>query len=73
METHTEDMAQLSGIREALTQQGQIIRLIDKNPNIPADEKRQLIDTLYYRMIELSQEGNAALRQIDEAVHATTP
>src|SRR6185295_16435118 len=62
MHAHQEDMAQLSDIRGALTQQSQIIRMIYKNPQITPDEKRQLIDTLYFRMIELSKAGNEGLR-----------
>jgi len=68
LNAHSEDLAQLSGIRETLTQQGQIIRMIEKNPQITAEEKRQLEDTLIWRMIELSQAGNASLRQLKEQV-----
>lgn len=68
MEKHGEDMAQLTEIRGALTQQSQIIRMIHKNPQITPDEKRQLIDTLYWRMIDLSHAGNEGLRNLKESV-----
>lgn len=68
IEQHAEDLAQLSGIRDTLTQQSQIIRMIDKHPEMPADEKRQIIDTLYYRMIELAQAGNTALSTIKDTM-----
>jgi len=61
-------MVQLDDMRTALTEHSAIIRGISKNPDMSAGEKRQLIDTLYYRMIELSQFGNDALRQIEQAV-----
>lgn len=67
MEKHQEHMAQLSDIRSTLTEQSQIIRMVYKNPEIAPDEKRQLIDTLYYRMIELSKAGNEGLRQLKDA------
>ncbi|MBS4046574.1 MAG: hypothetical protein KG075_09560 [Alphaproteobacteria bacterium] len=61
-------LVQLDGIQDALSQHGQIIRLISNNPEIPAGEKRQLIDTLYFRMIEIAQSGNAALDQAEKTL-----
>jgi hypothetical protein len=61
-------IAQLDGMREALTQHSQLIRLVYKNPDIPSEEKRQLIDSMYFRMSELAHAGNSALRNIEEAV-----
>jgi hypothetical protein len=66
-ETHQSSLAQLDGIRETLTEHSQLVRLIHKNPEMSRDDKRQLIDTLYFRMIEVAQAGNDALRQIKEA------
>lgn len=59
-------VVQLDGIRDALGQHSQVIRLIAGNPKIPAEEKRQLIDTLYFRMIEVAQAGNRTLAEIDK-------
>jgi hypothetical protein len=66
MDEHQETLAQVKGIREALTEHSQLIRLISKNPEMTSDEKRQLIDTLYFRMIETAQAGNEALRLIEK-------
>lgn len=56
-----EAMMQLDDVRETLITHSQLIRMIHKNPDVPADEKRQLIDTLYFRMIEVARAGNEAL------------
>ena len=56
---------EMAQIREALTQQSQIIHLINKNPTLTATDKRQLIDTLYFRMIELSEFGNKTMADLD--------
>lgn len=54
-------MIQLTGIHTALAEHSRIVRDIFKNPDIPSDEKRQLIDTTYWRMTELAKVGNQAL------------
>ena len=64
MREHQSDLAQLDDMVSAVSQQSQIIRMIHKNPQMTPDEKRQLIDTLYYRMIELSRAGNTILREL---------
>jgi hypothetical protein len=56
------------GIKKALAAQQQFIRLIWKNPEISAVEKRQLIDTTYFQMIETAKQGNLFLKQLDESV-----
>lgn len=48
-------------IRSILTQEGAIIRGLYKNPKIPKEEKRQLIDQSYFVMIQLAQEGRRIL------------
>ena len=63
---HQPDLAQLTDIRSALTMQSQIIRMVHKNPDHSADDKRQIIETLYYRMIELSKAGNEGLRMLKD-------
>ncbi|SOD41311.1 LPD38 domain-containing protein [Nitrosovibrio sp. Nv4] len=57
-------MVQLDGVKETLTEHSKLIRLIHKNPDIPGDEKRQIIDTLYFRMIELSKAANEELNSL---------
>lgn len=63
MKKHVDSFMQLTQIHSALGDQSKFIRLISKNPEMTPSDKRQLIDTTYYRMIELSQAGNETLRQ----------
>ena len=60
----------LDGIAKALQEHNKLIRDIYKNPQMTPSDKRQLIDTIYYRMIELGQAGKAATRQIDGTLGA---
>lgn len=53
----------LDGIAKALGQQQKLVRDIYKNPEIAADEKRQLIDQLYFGMIQTAHAGNQAIAQ----------
>ncbi|HXA22749.1 MAG TPA: LPD38 domain-containing protein [Acetobacteraceae bacterium] len=53
----------LDGIHKAIQMQSTLVRDIYKNPDIPPDQKRQLIDTAYWRMIEIAQSGKAAMAQ----------
>jgi hypothetical protein len=61
-------IAQLDDMRASLTIQGQTIRLISKNPAYSASDKRQLIDQMYYGMIQTSKLGNTMLQRIDKAI-----
>jgi len=56
-----------AAIRDALTQQGSLIRAIYKNPDIPAAEKRQLIDQSYFTMIQLAQHGRLIMSAGEES------
>ncbi len=60
-------VGQLTGMKNALATQSQVVRAIQKDPTTPAAEKRQLIDTLYFGMIQIAREGNEAIRQVKEA------
>jgi hypothetical protein len=62
------EWVRLERIHKALGKAQQVIQLVDKNPEMPADEKRQLIDTMYYQMIEMAGAGNEALRTMKKAV-----
>ena len=55
---HQDRMVDLTSMKDTLSEHSQLVRLIYKNPEIPADEKRQLIDTLYFNMIQLAESGN---------------
>ncbi len=59
---------QLDGMYRAIQEQNKLIRDIYKNPEIPSDEKRQLIDTTYWRMSELAAMGNTMIRQARETL-----
>jgi hypothetical protein len=45
-----------------------LVRKIDQNPKIAADEKRQLIDTICGGMIDMAHAGNDGFAQIDKAL-----
>lgn len=48
----------LDAIKSTLTEHSKLVRDIYKNQSIPPGEKRQLIDGLYYNMIEIARAGN---------------
>ena len=54
----------MAGIRDTIADQAKLIRLIYKNPNMTPEDKRQIIDTTYGRMIELAEVGNDAMRDL---------
>jgi hypothetical protein len=58
----------LDGIAKTIQEHNKVIREVNQNPQMTASDKRQLIDTMYYRMIELGQAGKAALANIDRAL-----
>lgn len=64
MEEHSNRMGDLTAMKDVLSEHSQLIRLVYKNPDVPADEKRQIIDTLYFRMMEVAKAGNDAFRQL---------
>ena len=60
-----QSMINLSGIEKSLGTQSKMIQLINANPSITPDEKRQKIDGLYYQMIGAAQLGNKMMRQFE--------
>jgi hypothetical protein len=64
---------QLDAIRSTLSEHSKLIRDIYKNPKMQADEKRQLIDSLYYNMIQIGQGGRQILKQSTEAMNTPIP
>ena len=54
----------------AIAEHQKLVQDIYKNPQIPSDQKRQLIDKLYYSMIQIAGTGNAAMRQMQEQASA---
>jgi hypothetical protein len=59
-------LAQLKGIKEALGNQSKIVRDVYANPELNRDEKRQLIDGVYYLMIEEATLGNKLLMDLEK-------
>ena len=59
----------LDGINKALQEHNKVVRDINQNTEMTPSDKRQLIDTIYYRMIELGQAGKAALTEINKTLH----
>lgn len=60
----------LDGIQEALSNQSKFIKLVNKNPDMTPDEKRQMIDGTYLLMIETAKQGNELVQEIRKAVKA---
>jgi hypothetical protein len=58
-------MMKLEGIEKTISEQNNLVRMIYRNPDMQPDEKRQLIDSTYYQMINLSHMGNQMVQQID--------
>lgn len=60
----------MTGINTALIDMTHMTQAIVRNPQITADEKRQLLDTTYMRMMELASAGNATMRGVNRALAA---
>jgi hypothetical protein len=68
MQQNQSKLQNLEGVSEALKNQASMIRMIYKNPNMKPDEKRQLIDGLYYGMIQSARAGNDMNKQFKTAL-----
>ena len=74
---HIQDMGgpamflRLDAVNRTLNEHNKLVGDIYKNPQILPDEKRQLIDQLYYSMIQVSRSGNEAMRQMQKNVVRT--
>jgi conjugative element/phage-associated large polyvalent protein len=62
----------LDAIKETLTEHSKLVRDINKNQTIKPEEKRQLIDSLYYNMIEIGKAGKGMLKESEKALKAAT-
>lgn len=63
-------MVKLDGYTRVLGEHTKLIHMIDRDPTIEPYEKRQRIDTLYYNMIRLGQDGNTFLKTLKEKSRA---
>ncbi|MDD4997289.1 MAG: hypothetical protein PHI99_04010, partial [Syntrophales bacterium] len=52
------DVAQVNRVYQALQRQQQAINAINELPSITSEEKRRLIDTAYFQMIDVAKAGN---------------
>ncbi len=68
MKANPNAMLQMTSIKEALSNQQKVIQMVTKNPKMSADDKRQLIDTTYYQMINTARMGNQIMDQVDRAM-----
>lgn len=58
----------LDAIKETMSDHSKLVRDIYKNPTIKAEEKRQLIDGIYFNMIEIGKAGKKMLTDSDAAL-----
>ena len=58
LERNQDKLIMLEGIKDALSESSRFIRLVYRNPEATPDEKRQMIDITYYKMIEAAKNGN---------------
>jgi hypothetical protein len=63
---------QLDGIHQALGEHSKLIRDITKDPDMRPEEKRQLIDQLYFSEIQIAQSGRQQMAQIDKSLAGVT-
>jgi len=57
----------LDAIKQTLTEHSHLVRDIYKYPDMPGDEKRQLIDSLYFNMVQIGRAGRQMQRSTAEA------
>lgn len=57
-------LVNLDGLKAALSTQSQLIRSINRQEDLTADEKRQMIDGLYLMMTESAKQGNILIQEL---------
>ncbi len=58
----------LDGMKKGLEAQNQTVQKIMQNPDIKPDQKRQLMDGLYFQMIKFANMGNKTLDELEKNV-----
>jgi hypothetical protein len=61
-------LVRLDGIQQTISNLTSMIRKISMDPQVPALEKRQIIDTLYFQELQTAQAGIEAYRQVETAL-----
>jgi hypothetical protein len=64
LNSNQDNLVKLDGIQEALSNQSNLIRLVNKNPDMSPDEKRQIIDSTYLMMTEVAKQGNNLMQEL---------
>lgn len=64
---NVERLTSLSGIKSSLSNQAALARKIYDNPDYSRDDKRQLMDKIYYGMIETAKAGNKMVEAIENS------
>ena len=60
-------MFQLNGLHDAMSNINKTIRYVEANENIPPEEKRQLIDGMYYKLNSMAGMGNEAYERLESS------
>jgi hypothetical protein len=68
LEQQSDNLLNLDKAVEGMNNMRKAIHLIYINPEMTADEKRQLIDGIYYTMIDNAALGNSIIAQLDAVV-----
>ncbi len=66
LEFDNEALIRFDGIKDTLTEHSKLIRLVTKDPESTPEDKRQIIDTLYFRMIEIAKLANEDLKAMNK-------
>ena len=64
-EVHGGQLVDLTQIRTALSKMSRGVRMIDQHPGITPEEKRNMIDRIYFGMIETARGGNEMLDALE--------
>lgn len=65
---YQDQLKNLDGYRQALSKQSQFIHAVRRQKDWTPEEKRQLIETTYYQMIEISRQGLEMSREMEKAL-----
>lgn len=61
-------LVKMDGIKTSLSNTQRLIQMVTKNPQMSPVDKRQLIDSTYYQMINMARTGNDLMRNIDQTM-----
>ncbi len=64
-EKYESQLGLVRGVQQVLSDHHKLIMAISADEKMPPKDKRQLIDSLYWKMIETARHGNLTLQQMD--------